>query len=536
MQFFQYAFIIFAEVPGDLMICVREIIEFTSLKNAEIAAGSAGLDHPVEGFAVLEYPGNDSTSRQLENNTKESGKILVISSFSRIVDDIEEQRRTVRDLRLKYDASGLILFYVGVILPEVDRRVLEECEKYALPLIVIREDPPVMTYASLISEVTGLLYRDKYHYEKLTLELIDVFLSDQSAGPVDVLNRIREKTGCLLAFGKGSRIADCCDLPDSISLSWEEIWNSDRSEIPQENLFIRRVRIENEKMPGYELLCLRQGSEISDPELKEISTTFSHILDFYGHLWAKHLPKKLTESIFSSDDKVSDEFIRSFGTGLTEKKFIWMFMSIDGSDLGKWAPRIISETSLYGKISYLKSDSGNILVILNDPGVIRDYDQWVHHIAQLCAKHEIPCIMVRSLGMNSADEIRSAYNTTEKYLKDACVIFRDKEYLEYTDVCLARLCRALIINDMNRFQWIHQRLTSDGDDFLMETICTYYLDTKASITETAQKMYLHRNTVKYRLKRIGEFLGCSLSDPVVSSFLIVYGGMCRLLKHDGYDL
>ncbi len=49
-------------------------------------------------------------------------------------------------------------------------------------------------------------------------------------------------------------------------------------------------------------------------------------------------------------------------------------------------------------------------------------------------------------------------------------------------------------------------------------------------------MYLHRHTVKYRLKRAGECLGYSLSDPVVTSGLVVYCGMKRLLEHDGKNI
>lgn len=43
-----------------------------------------------------------------------------------------------------------------------------------------------------------------------------------------------------------------------------------------------------------------------------------------------------------------------------------------------------------------------------------------------------------------------------------------------------------------------------------------YLDNQSQITKTAQAMFIHRNTVKYRIERCEEILGQKLTDPTVS--------------------
>jgi purine catabolism regulator len=40
-----------------------------------------------------------------------------------------------------------------------------------------------------------------------------------------------------------------------------------------------------------------------------------------------------------------------------------------------------------------------------------------------------------------------------------------------------------------------------------------YLESKCSITETSNKMFLHRNTVKYRIKKCEDILGREIDDP-----------------------
>lgn len=51
-------------------------------------------------------------------------------------------------------------------------------------------------------------------------------------------------------------------------------------------------------------------------------------------------------------------------------------------------------------------------------------------------------------------------------------------------------------------------LPRDGEErSLLETLSVYLLDGDSSVTETAKLLYVHKNTVKYRLQRIADILG-----------------------------
>jgi purine catabolism regulator len=43
-----------------------------------------------------------------------------------------------------------------------------------------------------------------------------------------------------------------------------------------------------------------------------------------------------------------------------------------------------------------------------------------------------------------------------------------------------------------------------------------YLDNQSQITKTSEDLFIHRNTVKYRIERCEEILGKKLTDPIVS--------------------
>jgi len=68
------------------------------------------------------------------------------------------------------------------------------------------------------------------------------------------------------------------------------------------------------------------------------------------------------------------------------------------------------------------------------------------------------------------------------------------------------------------YQLWEMRETTGAEQF--QTLKAF-LENERSISKTSEAMFTHRNTVIYRLKRIAEFLNCSLDDPYIREY-------CRL--------
>lgn len=66
---------------------------------------------------------------------------------------------------------------------------------------------------------------------------------------------------------------------------------------------------------------------------------------------------------------------------------------------------------------------------------------------------------------------------------------------------------------------------------LIKTIQVYY-DAQCEFSETSRKLFVHRNTVKYRIEKIEELLNCSLRDPVESLKIRVALMIGSILKED----
>ncbi len=67
-------------------------------------------------------------------------------------------------------------------------------------------------------------------------------------------------------------------------------------------------------------------------------------------------------------------------------------------------------------------------------------------------------------------------------------------------------------------------------DALRQTLAAYLLDTDAGLAETAKALYLHKNTVKYRLKSMSDRFGFRVGSMPSSAGLYEAIGVERLLR------
>ena len=53
-------------------------------------------------------------------------------------------------------------------------------------------------------------------------------------------------------------------------------------------------------------------------------------------------------------------------------------------------------------------------------------------------------------------------------------------------------------------------------DLELKQTLQVYMDNQCDITKTAEKIYIHRNTVKYRINKCSNLIGVNIEDPMHS--------------------
>lgn len=91
-------------------------------------------------------------------------------------------------------------------------------------------------------------------------------------------------------------------------------------------------------------------------------------------------------------------------------------------------------------------------------------------------------------------------------------LFNSQNHQEILDYCNAKLKKLEMYDNTN-------------GSFLIDTLLNYYM-CGFNIGKTAQMMYVHRNSLQYRLKKIEEILEISLDDSMAYLDLV----NCILIK------
>lgn len=112
--------------------------------------------------------------------------------------------------------------------------------------------------------------------------------------------------------------------------------------------------------------------------------------------------------------------------------------------------------------------------------------------------------------------VREAFLLHRDYIEDAIAIFPEKEAYRLQELGFARECRDRIGRGEEAVQEALKPLEALRDAKEekegIRTLEVYLLDAQCSYLKTGELLYLHKNTVKYRIQRFSDILGYRVGD------------------------
>ena len=124
-----------------MSLTVSRLMELPSLRRAKVLGGRGGLDRIVSSISVLEYSSTTYTQKKLFESIEFQGSEIVITAFSNVADDVEAQCANIRSMS-EVGEVGMILYYVGIIMPSVDQRLVKLADELDFVLICMPENEP----------------------------------------------------------------------------------------------------------------------------------------------------------------------------------------------------------------------------------------------------------------------------------------------------------------------------------------------------------------------------------------------------------
>ena len=154
-----------------MSVTVSDLLCLPSLRQAKVLGGSRGLSKIVSSISVLESTDPDILVNGLFPQGEFFGSEMVITGFLNITDDVERQCANIRQLAEGGEA-GLILFYVGVYMPRVDKQLIDLANEIDFVLICMPEGDKNLRYGEVICDVMDCIYRDRARNESIVSEIL----------------------------------------------------------------------------------------------------------------------------------------------------------------------------------------------------------------------------------------------------------------------------------------------------------------------------------------------------------------------------
>lgn len=135
-------------------------------------------------------------------------------------------------------------------------------------------------------------------------------------------------------------------------------------------------------------------------------------------------------------------------------------------------------------------------------------------------------------GLQDTAQVRSAYLLCTEYAEDAGCIYPCRHILTGSELEFAGACRQTL--DQGEKAILEKTACLKGleeqDAELYRTLETFLLDADSNIARTAELLYLHKNTVKYRVGKLHAFFCCRIQKMPEAGRLYEAVAVLRLLR------
>ncbi|MDF2671772.1 MAG: putative transcriptional regulator, PucR family [Clostridiales bacterium] len=446
--------------------------------------------------------------------------------------------------------SKNIISAIGIIN---NSQTVEECEqlknigdKYNMPLIYFDKN---VSIRKLLNELTSAVNSYNHSVDDLIrndyMELVQLVIQNQ--GLKRIINTSAQILGNPLIITDDSfnllGYSSSTEVNDPI---WRNIVDNgycpyDIVQILHGEGFLKQLETEESPLfldkGSFSVYIRRLVSEVSISSKikgyialleyeKPLSELDRHMLKFISSIVAMELAK--SDAVERARGEMENELLRDLVKGnipsesVCENRVksldwklgslfeVWLISNIDIQRIGgeHFGPiqSIITKRILNSRVCFT-SKQIIVLATYDEKRLIR---KAVEHIEEYCRKNRLRFGIGRSYSMLM--EISKSYKDAERALLLAEMLKKGQTTYYYNNMVvydmLSQISNKTFFNDgLHRLAEYDK---SQGTDYI-KTLLSYFQN-GLNLSKTAEDMYVHRNTIAYRLKKAEEILGCNMEN------------------------
>ncbi|NLU24875.1 MAG: PucR family transcriptional regulator [Clostridiales bacterium] len=531
-------------------VTVADCLKLPTLREAQLIAGAKGLKRAVSSVSVLEWP-----EIHLLSDEVIIGNELIISALVPVKDNVERQCSLLRHLR-SMGSACLVLFYVGIFIPRIDEALIAVADEISFPLIVMPCGRMDFRYSDVITDVVEYIHTRRMEGNYYMAEVMNsiALLEPQKRNINTVLRLLADRMRCTLLLSdrylerKGaaawpvSNQWDYQMLLQRLQRCKDQLKRQTEMEIEGRPLTLWDVPVPSKTHRGMHLFALDEFNQLKEEALQQAVDVVALFLNIWDKGTYYDGTDALVDAILTDDPAKMRKLALQMGISIDAVHTMWVLQTAEPESGQELTESQKLDIILKLKI-YLQDYHKIVIVDSHDPHIVALTDglvleENVRNLSEAFVEslqkedYDVRCCIFEEL--NNTSETRDAYNRMVNCFTELCLTYPQRRVYTDSDVRFVRSCMDCVRQGEDFVAGcllpIHKLQDVTDGDVLIETLCTYLLDAEANTQRTGTLLYLHKNTVHYRLNKIRNVLKCDLVQMPAALAVYQAAAIYRILK------
>jgi len=260
-------------------------------------------------------------------------------------------------------------------------------------------------------------------------------------------------------------------------------------------------------------LCLYAGRNISPGLLEKAAEAIRFYILLWDDTCLRNDEDALLQALIQDDLFTSQQLTHRLGLDFSRPKDLWVLRFAAEERAEDITKAICSARNFFSAASrriMMGSYDRSLFLLINrtafselDEGMEREL---LNHLSDKTRVY-----IFRSLC--STQEVKGAYHSIIHNEKTVLQIYPQKTMFTRHDLQFAGICRGILSGGKETVDELTGFLScvcAESED-LLHTLSVYYLDADGNAQKTGEFLYIHNNTVKYRLHKIRQILGMDIT-------------------------
>jgi len=517
-----------------MSVTVADCLELPSLRDATVIGGSDGLDRIVTAVSVLEY----SDASMLADDLF-IGNELLITAFITVKDDVEKQSQTIRCL-CDRGVVGVALYYVGVFLPEIDKRLIDLANELNFPLIVMPRDRLDYRYGEVIGEVMESIFLDQMqetYFVPAILERVAQY-PERHRTISNLLRIISDRLRCtLVVTDNDMEMIGSAAWPMSATLDYEQFIECCRGKLaePQPEIYFD-IHVEdldmtvlhgNIQIGGMSKMYLfvvkvanAQSKSFNEYTVQQISELIHLFMGINQYSYAPQNSDALIKAVLDDDQHLINRIASHTNIDMKSLQSMCVLIHLDSDEKNRQQIDFLNANRAICAKTFLKERyksvfvevyEKNLVVFMGNPLLADSGDTMPEEFMNTVCENDGRTILIWCTELANRIEVREAYYGVQNYWYTLTTIYPTQLIFNRHELNFAKTCKMIMQRggeEINPYlAYLDPLISPEHSDEFLKTLSVFLLDTGNSVNDTGKRMFVHPSTVKYRLKVIKQRIG-----------------------------